>query len=229
MTECMMALVGGLLGSAHCLGMCGSFVITLTVRGQTKKPSLCRQLTYAGGRVFTYTVFGAVAGSIGVQLDRHAEAWHGVRLALNIAATVTLFVVALNATGWLPRFRTSSESCASTSLFAAVYDGSLRTHTFLAGMINGFIPCGLVYAYLPVAMTTANAITGGCVMACFGLGTIPALTALGLGAGHLSCRQRQIALRCASAIMILLAASLLYRTIIDWYASTSSGVNCPLC
>lgn len=229
MTEYLLALTGGLLGSAHCLGMCGSFVVTLTVRGRSVRSAVPRQLTYATGRVFTYAIMGMAAGSIGMRMGAFADSWQTIRTLLNIAAALVLLAVAFQSLGWWPGIRSGSQSCAAPTMFARMYDESLRTHVFLAGMINGFLPCGLVYAYLPVAMSTGNALAGGAIMACFGLGTIPALTLFGLGVAQLSCQRRKLFLRGATGVMIVLSGWFMYRSVCDWRAAGSQSNVCPLC
>jgi sulfite exporter TauE/SafE len=95
-------------------------------------------------------------------------------------------------------------------------------------MINGFLPCGLVYSFLAIAFATGHLWHGAAVMACFGLGTIPALATLGVGVTALPCRARQRVLRLGGVAMMVVAALMIYRGGMA-LAFPTEATTCPLC
>jgi sulfite exporter TauE/SafE len=98
---------------------------------------------------------------------------------------------------------------------------------FFAGMINGLLPCGLVYAWLAVAVSTASLLRGAAVMALFGLGTIPALAALGAGARWLPCSVRHVIARVGAWVVIVSGLALLGAA--AWALFTNDPAACPYC
>lgn len=192
MIDAPLIVLGGLLGSAHCLGMCGGFVLTLSVRGQRTMTEFQRQCIYAAGRVFAYVVFGAAAGYAGLRLAHlmpsavQAQGW------LCLAAGGILIVQGLLEIGIVPRRRIGpANSCLVPGMFGALWNAARWQHTFLAGVINGLLPCGLVYAFLALAASSGGVGMGAGTMALFGLGTVPALVVLGTGGGCMGQRMRR--------------------------------------
>lgn len=230
MNEWALAFFGGLIGSAHCVGMCGGFVVTLGVRGQGRWRGIYRQLVYAAGRVFTYSIAGVVAGFAGLYLKSLWPSAHYVPSVLALVAGVTLLYLGLESAGVMPRWRAANEgACFGPSLFSGLYGASRAKHLFLAGMVNGFLPCGLVYAYLGLAFSTADVSRGGLTMLCFGMGTVPALAALGAGASLFSCSARHKLMQCAAWCVVITGVICLYRGLAGLSAGPERTVDCPLC
>lgn len=191
MIDHLLIFTGGLLGSAHCIGMCGPFVLALGALPSAKHRRL-RHVTYGMGRVFTYAVGGTVAGGLGLQLDHSlATAQLGQGLLSAIAGLV-LVLQGLFALGmpW-PAALSLTQGCQFGGLLGAMLKATRLRSFFLAGMVNGLVPCGLVYAYLTAAMASAGPLDGGLLMLCFGLGTMPMMILVGMGSGWVSHRFRQ--------------------------------------
>ncbi|MCS6850826.1 MAG: sulfite exporter TauE/SafE family protein [Gemmataceae bacterium] len=179
----LLIFAGGLLGSGHCLGMCGSFVLALGSQRDRAWRLVRRQVVYGLGRVFTYAVGGAAAGYMGWRLASGLRSLAAVQACLAIAAGGLLLYQGLTAAGVLSpmRGRTSWGLCLLPSLFGALLHATRWRSVFLAGMVNGLLPCGLVYAYLSLAASSANLLVGALTMTLFGLGTVPPLALLGAG------------------------------------------------
>jgi len=159
------AVLAGLLGSVHCVGMCGAFAASCTrARGGLA--------AWHVGRVATYTVLGAIAGTAGHLLP--GPAWLPAALA-----TVLLVWFAAALGGLVPEPRLLPPGMIAAGARAAG-SGSSAAH-LLFGAVNGLLPCGLVYTALGAAVAQAEPVGGGLVMLAFGLGTLPALTAAALG------------------------------------------------
>lgn len=159
------AFLAGLLGSMHCVGMCGAFAASCTrARGGLA--------AWHVGRVATYTALGALAGAAGRLLP--GPAWLPAALA-----TVLLVWFSLALAGLVPEPRLIPPGLATAGARAAGTTSS-PAH-LLFGAVNGLLPCGLVYTALGAAVAQADPVPGGLVMLAFGLGTLPALTAAALG------------------------------------------------
>lgn len=170
----------GLLGSAHCVGMCGGFVVALTGLSGDDQRRHARGALYALGKTLTYTAFGALAGGLG------AAAGHGlagVQNALSIAVGLALVAVGLGLTGAVRRVGGAGR-LAGTDAVARMLAAVLRrrggTAAFGLGLVNGLLPCGLIYALLFKAAATGTVAGGALTMAVFGLATLPALYAVAL-------------------------------------------------
>lgn len=159
------AFLAGLLGSVHCLGMCGGFAVS------------CGQVpgglpAWHAGRVLTYSLLGALAGGFGRLLP--GPAWVPGALA---GALLVWFALALAGLVPEPRLRPASLTRAG----ARAAGTRTVTAQFLFGVVNGFLPCGLVYGALALAVAAATPGSGALAMLAFGVGTLPALTLAAFG------------------------------------------------
>ena len=200
------ALLVGLLGSTHCIGMCGGIVgaLTLGLDDPLRKSSLRLQsflLAYNSGRILSYTLAGALAGLLGGQLARLD--WD---INFPVGGVIGgLFMIALGfyLTGWW-RVLVVLEKLGA-HLWRRIEPFGRRLlpvnsllQAFALGMLWGWLPCGLVYAALAWSLTTADVGQGALLMFGFGLGTLPMLLLMGSAAEQLnkfvrSPRARQIA------------------------------------
>lgn len=179
------ALVAGLAGSGHCLGMCGGIAGALAMRGSTAGtqrsfgPRLALSLAYNVSRVASYAIAGALAGLLGRALLRAVDV-APLSLALRVLAGLVMIAAAGRLLfGW--RLLDPLEA-AGSSLWRRLAPGAGRGArragfggAISLGLAWGWLPCGLTYSMLLLAATTANAATGALVMAAFGLGTLPAM------------------------------------------------------
>jgi len=189
------ALLLGLLGSAHCVGMCGPLALAVPSPGGGFPARLGGALALNGGRVLTYASIGAGFGLFG----------RGLQLAgLQQAVSITLGVVIL--LGLLvPRLFRFADPGRSAGGFIMRVQGVMarrlrRTSPeglFFTGMLNGLLPCGLVYLAAAGAIAQDGWEMGALFMALFGLGTWPALVALKLGGSHAGPGMRRVLRRAA--------------------------------
>ncbi len=247
-----LVFLGGLLGSAHCVGMCGGFALLIGSGARSTAANVARQLVYSLGRIFTYSAIGAAVGYAGLRLaDDAPEVVHAQSL-LAIAAGGLLIVQGLIAAGVLSRARLvavvnflrparQTNALAVMSHHAAggcLAGGSLAAFlrapgwgsVFLAGMLTGFLPCGLVYAYLALAASAADFVGGLTTMAAFGLGTVPLMVATGSGASLVSLATRQRLLGLAAWCVVLTGMLSMARGVsfLD-LAGSAGGGSCPMC
>ena len=180
----LMIFVGGLLGSAHCVGMCGGFALALGIAGRSHTSNAIRQLMYGLGRVFTYSVFGIAAGYAGGRLTSEWQSLVNLQAMVSVAAGLLLLILGLHSAGvfrW-PSSGTTSAPCLGASLFGALLRTTRLHSVFLAGVINGLLPCGLVYAFAALAASSGDIGYGALTMCLFGLGTLPVMILVGAGA-----------------------------------------------
>jgi sulfite exporter TauE/SafE len=206
------AFVVGLLGGVHCMTMCGGVVAALGLRspggGPAGRSSVLRQLGYNGGRLATYAGLGAVAGALGALGLRTPDA-RPVQIALLVAANAVVVLLGLSVAG-LARATRFLESAGSLvwrvvrRLGGRIVPADSAAGAVAAGLVWGFLPCGLVYGVLATAVAAGSAARGALVMAAFGAGTLPNLLAAGLAAETLRRLVRGPRVRMAAGAAIVL-------------------------
>lgn len=178
--------VVGLLGAGHCAGMCGGIVGALSAHDGGNRAML--HLAYSSGRIASYAVAGAIAGSIGGLGLLFADVLP-VQLGLYVLANVMLLVLGLYLAG-LSGLAARLESAGRIlwrwvqPLTRNLVPANTLPRALAVGALWGWIPCGLVYGVLAAALLSGGAGKGALVMAAFGLGTLPNLLAAGLLASH---------------------------------------------
>ncbi len=159
------AFVAGLVGSLHCIGMCGPFAVACGGRaGDT--------LLWHAGRVATYAIMGALAGAFGSLIP--GPGWVGAVVG---GVLITWFAASL--AGLVPEPHVSLPGVKHLATNLATRTNMAARFGF--GMATGLLPCGLVYATLAVPVASGSPSIGALSMAAFGVGTAPALTAVALG------------------------------------------------
>jgi sulfite exporter TauE/SafE len=196
----------GVVGSLHCIGMCGPIALALPLGGKSTMGRIAGILAYNFGRTFTYAVLGAFSGLAGYGIT-----WMGGQQLLSIVAGCIILFVLL-AGMWGHKLPSSS---LAGKLYAAVQH-KLRTvfqrksiaGLTTIGLLNGLLPCGLVYAALLGAGAQGNFAQGALFMLLFGLGTIPAMFAVGFAGLKFSALFRN-RLRKAVPVFVAVTALLL--------------------
>lgn len=203
------ALLMGAAGSAHCVGMCGPIAMAVPAMGPGKRERWASTLLLNGGRLVSYVALGLAFGSFGQGL-RLAGLQRWVSLAAGL-----LLLLAVLVPGLLERWGAQGK----LALLIGRLRGRLAKHLrrtapeaiFLTGLLNGLLPCGLVYAAALGAAATGSALLGALFMALFALGTWPALIALRMGSAALSPGLRSWLRRSAPAVVTCMAVLLIIR------------------
>lgn len=229
MIEALLIIAGGLLGSGHCIGMCGGFALTLGSHATSSWRNLACQCVYATGRVFVYTFAGALVGFGSWQLGRAGLGLIQVQAGLSIVAGLLLIAEGAFSTGLVPRPFTSKAGCPGVNVFATLLRAPNLASVFVGGMVNGLLPCGLVYAYLALAASAGNLFAGAGIMALFGLGTLPALILTGMSGSLLSLAWRQRVFRVAAYCMILTGVLAVSRGAAAITSTQDGEPTCPYC
>ncbi|TYO98770.1 hypothetical protein EDC39_105139 [Geothermobacter ehrlichii] len=189
-----MAFLTGLLGSGHCIGMCGGLVAALTMTEQGQRGGLAFHILYHAGRVLTYMLIGGLVGWLGSLLPLKDSLGQLTR-ALLIGSDLLVIVLGLGTAGAFARLNLNRlDFPGPTAAMARALNGLRRwPPAFSAlplGLLMGWLPCGFVYAMLITAGQSGTGIAGAGIMLAFGIGTTPALLIFGSAAGWLTARAR---------------------------------------
>jgi sulfite exporter TauE/SafE len=170
------AFITGLVGSLHCLGMCGPIALALPGTARQGWSYFVGRLLYNLGRLSTYAVLGAIVALLGV-----AAAMFEVQRWFSLILGMVMLVLALHHFGvWGKRF--AQHDNFFTRSWRRGMGQVMRIRglggMFALGLMNGILPCGLVYAGLFIAAHSSTAWEGAAKMALFGLGTLPLMLSL---------------------------------------------------
>ncbi len=201
------AFIAGLLGSAHCFGMCGGisglFALHESVRGLRRQ--LPMALTYNAGRLVSYAILGFAVAAAG---SRFAGLTPAVGKPVRLIAGAVIILIGLQiafdfrALGFLERMGGAVWSRLSPVAGRLLPVTSLPRALGL-GLLWGLLPCGLVYSALLVAATSLNAVNGALIMFAFGIGTTPAMLLTGLGAARLAQLMKNRRTRLGAGLLIV--------------------------
>jgi uncharacterized protein len=203
------ALVLGALGSLHCVGMCGPLALSLPVISEQPATKMLSTLLYNLGRVVTYTILGAALGLVGATF-----ALAGFQQALSIAAGLIIIFSLL-----LPRSKWLLEGNSKTQQFFGVIRNNLGKlfskknyqSVFFIGVLNGLLPCGLVYMAIAGAVSTASVLKSSLFMAAFGLGTLPMMWSVAFFGSVINLKTRINIRKAYPYLLFIMACFLIIR------------------
>jgi sulfite exporter TauE/SafE len=219
-----------MLGAAHCLGMCGPFALAVGAASPSWRVNLWRQTWYSAGRVFTYAVLGSAAAFGGRWLSVHIGLCANVPAILALVAGGFLVIQGLLAAGILPKKGVGAvAACPGAAAFKALLGARATADVFLAGLFTGLLPCGLLYGMLALAASTGSVPAGLATMVIFGLGTVPAMVAAGLGGSVLGVATRQRIHALAAWCLVLTGLVSLARGAGGLSFGEQPAPGCPFC
>jgi sulfite exporter TauE/SafE len=175
MSILLSALLLGLMGSFHCLGMCGPIAFILPVDRQNKAKMSLQTLLYHLGRMTAYGLIGLLFGFLGkgIALGGFQQK---VSLIMGIIMVVLAFVPATKVLRLKPLAGWNKFVYYVKNSLGAYLKNKSTGGFYIIGFFNGLLPCGLVYIALVGAMATGDAFLGALYMIVFGLGTAPMMT-----------------------------------------------------
>lgn len=252
MNDLPLVLIGSLLGSAHCIGMCGGFALTIGVDSRCWSDNLLRQTLYGCGRIATYSLLGLAIGLGSTWLQNTGSKllpWQAIFAGI---AGVLLIVSGVRALGWrFPRIRLpylrqphketipaarvllpvlepnqtkcgsqpcSNRSCSPAKVFRDLLTAPHKSTLLVAGAVTGFLPCGLVYAFLTLAASRTNPLEAWLTMLVFGVGTLPLMITAGLSTQLFPVRWRRFVWKGAAVCLIISGVLSLWRGTTAWQA-----------
>lgn len=200
------AFLMGLLGSGHCLAMCGgvSSSLTLAVKERTRVPLYT--VLYNLGRLVSYGIAGALTAGISQELASRSGIFNQVMAVLSgvfmilVALYIMRFTVSLTWLEFIGKKAIWQHLVKFNKYFMPV---NSAPKAFGYGALWGWLPCGLVYSALMWAITTKNAFDGALFMAFFALGTMPAMLGLAFAADKFKLAINQLAVRLVLGNLLL--------------------------
>lgn len=203
------AFLMGMMGSFHCVGMCGPIALSLPLKNDGPWQKLSGALLYNFGRVVTYAMFGLIFGLVGKSFALFGfQQW----LSVILGAVIILFVI-------LPKrlssfgnnnFILTAFSKVRTAL-GRLFAKSNFSSLFSIGLLNGLLPCGLVYMAAAVAVASGDVLDSTAFMIFFGLGTLPMMWGIAFFGNYVSLSLRQKIRKAYPYMMTLLACLLILR------------------
>lgn len=171
------ALIMGLAGSLHCVGMCGPLISAMPYNRTSRWKFARTKFINHLGRLTTYTVMGLAFGLLG-----QGMAAAGFQQWVSIISGVLILLFIFWPARWkfFSRGKLTGFVARLKQTFSQMLEKRNPSTLFILGMLNGLLPCGLVYFALAASLATGNALQGGMFMFLFGVGTTPALVAIGI-------------------------------------------------
>lgn len=200
------AFITGLLGSLHCIGMCGPIALAVPVTGGGRQQRIMSRAIYNAGRIATYALLGLLCGTFGFGLKLA-----GMQQTVSIVAGSLVMLMALFSTNIIERYTGKFFSAFKGKFIGKLFRQKNYRSVFLIGAVNGLLPCGFVYIALTASVATQHAITGALFMALFGAGTTPLMFATGMAGQFLGNRLRAKLARAVPAFTLALGAIMILR------------------
>jgi hypothetical protein len=205
-----LAFMAGVLGSGHCLGMCGALVSGYFMRSGASR-SYLPYFVYQIARIFVYTLVGFAAAALGVVLVS-SGVFGKVQSILQMSIGAIVIILALGILGWIP-FQ-GSVRLIPMKLLRRGYAESRTKGPILgatiAGLLNGLMPCPLTFAMAVKATSATTIMDGGLLMLTFGAGTLPTMLFVSVAFGKISAHFRGLMLKSAALIMIIMGCNTIY-------------------
>ncbi len=211
--------VAGLLTGFHCVGMCGALVISYAAKSAVAgKPSLLAHLSYGVGKTLSYSVIGALFGTVGSIIAFTPF----IRGVVGASAGVFLILFGLGLLNVWPALHDLHIRPPAFLLRFIGRESRKTGNPFVIGLLNGLmILCGPLQAMYIMAAGTGSTIEGAKLLFIFGLGTLPVMLGFGVLASMISARMTPALLHASGAIVVILGAIMLNRGL----AMTGSGYD----
>ena len=203
------AFIMGCIGSVHCIGMCGPLALSLPVVTNDHTSRFISTLLYNAGRAVTYSILGAVFGIIGMSFAFFGyQQW----LSILLGALILIFIL-------LPRqFHFSKRTDPLFRFFERLrtslgnlFNKKNYHSVFFIGLLNGLLPCGLVYMAIAGAISTGSMAKSSLFMAAFGLGTFPVMWSIAFFGTFINMNIRRKIKSLYPYVMTLMAVLLIVR------------------
>ncbi len=206
------AFLAGLLGSGHCLGMCGGLVSGCFMRLGATARRPAAYVAYHGARLAIYALVGAIAAGLG-QVLLQTGRFGFAQGALQVVAGAVVIILGLDILGRLP-FSIGigfAPLAWSQRLFVAALERDPMRGALLAGAANGLMPCSLTMAMALKAATANGALQGAALMLAFGAGTLPSMLAVSVLFARLSVTARSRLLAAGAVLVIGMGVALVIQ------------------
>lgn len=191
----------GLLTSFHCIGMCGGIVISNSISNK----GISSSVSYNLGRIISYTVLGAIVGSLG-HVANFTGVWKGI---VPIVGGIFMVLLAIKYLNIFPALK--QLNIKMPAVFAKRIFGGKYSNTFIIGLLSGLMPCGPLQMVQVYALGTKSVFIGAMSAFVFSLGTVPVLFVFGLINSAINKKYTRIVTRISAAIVLFLGVTMLGR------------------
>lgn len=206
----LVAFTIGMVGSFHCVGMCGPLALALPLSSNSFAAKFFGALIYNAGRIVTYTIFGLIFGLIGQTAALfNFQQW----LSIGTGVLILLFII-------IPKkykMQTTASNYTATfftrirTQLGRLFTQKNNSSLFVIGLLNGLLPCGLVYMAVAGAIAAGDVGKSALFMAAFGLGTLPIMWSIAFFGNYTGISFRQKIRRAYPYMMSLMACLLILR------------------
>lgn len=204
------AFILGFAGSLHCIGMCGPIALALPMQSNTISARVTSSLIYNAGRIFTYAIAGMLFGLIGQSI-----AFAGYQRWLSISIGILILIFMILPKSVAEKFRVTQFAYTFIfkikSQFAALFKQKTYASLFSIGLLNGLLPCGLVYLAIAGAIATADVYQSAIFMMLFGLGTLPAMMSLNFAGNYITKNFRSSINKAIPVFVVMMAMLFILR------------------
>ncbi len=204
------AFIVGLVGSAHCAGMCGPIALALPLKSENWFTRVSGGLVYNAGRIITYMILGAIFGLLGKGLHMAGfQLWASVVIGILMIALVVVPLIFKK----MPSLNNVFENYSARLLggFRNMFRTGGTFSLFGIGLLNGILPCGLVYVAVAGAINTGDVVSAMMYMALFGAGTIPVMLAVSMAGTMISLKLRVFIHKLSPYVIVLLGVLFILR------------------
>jgi sulfite exporter TauE/SafE len=211
-----LAFMAGVLGSGHCLGMCGALVSGYFMNAGKAK-SYTPYFFYQFARIFVYTLVGFAAAALGVVLVS-SGVFGKVQSVLQITIGAVVIILAFGILGWIPfqgSFRLLPMKLLRKGYASSRTKGPILGAS-IAGLMNGLMPCPLTFAMAVKATSAPSILEGGALMLTFGAGTLPTMLLISFAFGRMSANVRGLMLKLAAFVMIAMGCNTIYMGLMSY-------------
>jgi len=207
-----LAFMIGLLGSIHCVGMCGPLAFAVPTLQKGWGYLILNKLAYQGGRIISYCLLGILIGLLGRQI------WlSGIQQGVSILSGILILIAACSR---LFKFAVGNPNSFLLKPFNKLFGYALKhkANHLIIGVINGFLPCGFVYMAMAGALNTGSVNTAVSYMFWYGLGTFPLMFIAGISVGFTTAIFRKKINRFVPYLMLCLGF---------WFILRGTTLNIP--
>ena len=204
--ELLTGFLVGLLGSFHCIGMCGPIAIALPKTNNL----VFSRLLYNFGRVITYSMLGLLFGLLGSRLEMF-----GLQRIISISLGVLIILTVITPISYRIKLSNKLGLYKLVGMLKMYFGKMFKNHSnssmLVIGMLNGLLPCGFVYIGITGAIAVGSTLNGMLFMTMFGLGTLPVMLGASLIGSVINLNIRQKLTRLLPAFSLILAAIFILR------------------
>ena len=204
------AFLMGLIGSIHCISMCGPIVYLLPLDHYNNKKKTIQLLSYHLGRFCTYIGLGIIMGFLGEQLNIFGLQQQ-VSILMGTLLIISAFIPLSGAFNKTPNKILLTAYTKLKTEFSMVLKKRGIVSLFVLGILNGLLPCGLLYMALFGSLNTKTPLEGAVFMLCFGLGTIPLMTLVAFLSNFISAKSKQYFTKAMPWLLFILGSLFILR------------------